>query len=69
MFDLGMGEITLILVVAVVVFGPEKLPEVSRALGKGVREFRKALRDVEKAADQDAAAGEERDKSHGKQDG
>lgn len=42
MFGIGMGEFLLILIVGLIVFGPSKLPEVGRALGKGLREFRKA---------------------------
>ena len=42
MFGIGMGELILILIVGLIVFGPSKLPEVGRALGKGLREFRKA---------------------------
>lgn len=38
-----MPELILILVIALVVFGPGKLPEVGRALGKGLGEFRKAM--------------------------
>jgi sec-independent protein translocase protein TatA len=37
-----MPELVLILVIALVVFGPGKLPEVGKALGKGIQEFRKA---------------------------
>ena len=42
MFGIGMGELILILIVGLIVFGPSKLPEVGRAIGKGLREFRKA---------------------------
>jgi twin arginine-targeting protein translocase, TatA/E family len=38
-----MPELVLILVIALVVFGPGKLPEVGRALGKGLGEFRRAM--------------------------
>ena len=42
MFGIGLPEFILILVVGLVVFGPSKLPELARTVGKGVREFRKA---------------------------
>ncbi|KAB3530245.1 twin-arginine translocase TatA/TatE family subunit [Alkaliphilus serpentinus] len=37
---LGAPELILILVIALVVFGPSKLPEIGKALGKGIREFK-----------------------------
>lgn len=42
MFGLGMPELILILVIALVVFGAGKLPDVAGALGKGIREFKKS---------------------------
>jgi sec-independent protein translocase protein TatA len=45
MFDIGGGELMLILIVVVVLFGPKKLPELMQGLGKGIREFKKAQRD------------------------
>ena len=42
MFGIGVPELSLILVVGLIVFGPGKLPEMGRSLGKGIREFRKA---------------------------
>ena len=42
MFGIGVPELILILVVGLIVFGPGKLPEVARSLGKGVREFKRA---------------------------
>ncbi len=42
MFGIGAGEFVVILIVGLIVFGPGKLPEVGRALGKALREFRKA---------------------------
>ena len=46
MFNIGMGEMIVVAVVALFVFGPGKLPEVARAVGKGLRDFRKAMQDV-----------------------
>jgi len=41
------GEILLILVVFILLFGAQKLPEVGAALGKAIREFKKNMKDVE----------------------
>lgn len=46
MFDIGMMELVVIFVVALLVFGPKRLPELSRNLGKGIRELKIALRGV-----------------------
>jgi sec-independent protein translocase protein TatB len=46
MFGLGITEIVVILVVALLFLGPEKLPEVAKSLGKGLRDFRKATDEI-----------------------
>jgi Tat protein translocase TatB subunit len=46
MFGLGMGELIVILIVALIVLGPAKLPKLAQDLGKAIREFRKAADDV-----------------------
>ncbi|MBQ9377874.1 MAG: twin-arginine translocase TatA/TatE family subunit [Schwartzia sp.] len=46
MFGLGVPELVLILVIGLVVFGPGKLPEIGAAFGKGLREFRRAGREI-----------------------
>lgn len=43
MFNLGMPELVVILVIALVIFGPGKLPEAGKSLGKGIGELRRAL--------------------------
>jgi len=44
--QLGFGEMLVILVIALLVFGPKKLPELGKSLGKGIREFKKATNDL-----------------------
>ena len=47
MFGLGGQELLLILFVVLLFFGPQKLPELMRGLGKGMKEFKKAQADLE----------------------
>lgn len=54
---IGLWEILLILAVALIVFGPAKLPELGRSIGNGLREFRKAtseLKDTISLEDRDS---------------
>jgi sec-independent protein translocase protein TatA len=44
MFGLGIGEIALILVILVVLFGASRIPELGRGLGEGIRNFRKGMK-------------------------
>ncbi|MBN2720697.1 MAG: twin-arginine translocase subunit TatB [Proteobacteria bacterium] len=53
MLGIGMQEIILILLVALVVIGPKRLPEVARTLGKGLAEFRKATEDFQESIRKD----------------
>lgn len=45
--NLGAGEIILILLVILLLFGAKKIPELAQGLGKGMKEFKKSLKDVE----------------------
>jgi sec-independent protein translocase protein TatB len=46
MFGLGMGELMVILAIALIFLGPKRLPDVATSLGKAIRSFRKATRDL-----------------------
>jgi len=52
-FNLGPGELLLILAIALVVLGPKKLPEVGRSLGRGMREFKDSVSNMGGGADDD----------------
>ena len=53
MFGLGLTEIVVILVVALLVVGPKKLPELAKTLGRGLAEFRKTADDFKTSVYQD----------------
>ena len=44
--QIGMGEILVILLIVLIVFGPKKLPELARSVGRGLNEFRRAADEV-----------------------
>jgi sec-independent protein translocase protein TatA len=48
MFNVGPTELMVILVLALIVFGPKKLPEMGKSIGKGLREFRKAQTEIKR---------------------
>ncbi len=50
---LGMGEVVLILVIALVVFGPRKLPELGKSLGQAMSQFRRASEDFKRTWEQE----------------
>lgn len=52
MFDLGTQELIVIFIVAFLVFGPKRLPELGRTLGKGIRELKTAMRGVKESFDE-----------------
>jgi TatA/E family protein of Tat protein translocase len=46
--SLGFGEMAIIFVIALIVFGPRKLPELGRSLGTAMREFRRSLNQIQR---------------------
>ena len=54
-FNIGPGELLLILAIALVVLGPKKLPEAGRSLGRAMREFRQSLSNAPSRDDDDEA--------------
>ena len=60
MGNLGTTEILLILLVVLIFFGAKKIPELAQGLGKGIREFKKATRDVEDEVSDEAKKLEEK---------
>jgi sec-independent protein translocase protein TatA len=68
----GPWELILLLVIVLIIFGPGKLPDIGNAVGKGIREFRRASSDLEeavrgdskKAANDDRPASDPSDRTH-----
>ena len=64
MFDIGFDEFLLILVVALFVYGPNKLPDLAKALGRGYAEFRRATNELKQTFDQDETVREIKQEFH-----
>lgn len=60
MGPIGWQELILILIVVLVIFGPGKLPDVGNAIGKGIREFRRASNDLEESVRGEPRRGQSR---------
>lgn len=62
MFGLGLQELLVILVIALVIFGPSKLPQIGSGLGKAIRDFKKGITgDDSEDSSQEAKKGNSKD--------
>jgi len=53
-FNLGIGELLLVMVIFLLVFGAKRLPEIGAAMGKGIREFKRSINEVNQEIDRPA---------------
>ncbi len=58
--SIGGTELLIILVIALVVFGPKRLPELGRTIGKGLSEFRRASNDLKRSLEDEITLDEQR---------
>ena len=58
MFGLGVPELIFILMLALLIFGPKRLPEIGRTIGRGMSEFRKASNDLKRSINTELALDE-----------
>ncbi len=56
MWNLGFPELVIIFIVALVIFGPRKLPELGRSLGKGLSEFKRASNELKRTWEEEVEA-------------
>jgi sec-independent protein translocase protein TatA len=61
MGSLGMQEIIVIFILALIIFGPRKLPEIGKSLGKGLQEFKKASNDLRRTWEEEVQLDKEKE--------
>jgi TatA/E family protein of Tat protein translocase len=60
--SIGMPELIIILVIALIIFGPRKLPELGKSLGKSINEFKRASADLQNTLEQEIKLEEQQQK-------
>jgi TatA/E family protein of Tat protein translocase len=60
MGNLGMQEIVILFVIALIVFGPRKLPEIGKTIGKGLAEFKKASNELKQTWEEEVQVDKEK---------
>jgi sec-independent protein translocase protein TatA len=58
--SIGMPELIVIFVIALIIFGPRKLPELGRSLGKGINEFKRASNELKNTFEEEVRVEEQR---------
>jgi Tat protein translocase TatB subunit len=64
MFNIGFTELLVILVIVLLIFGPRKLPELARALGKALRELRRASESIRDEIELESIESELKERGH-----
>ena len=59
--SIGMPELIIILVIALIIFGPRKLPELGKSLGRSLNEFKKASQDLQNTLEQEIKIEEDKE--------
>ena len=65
--SIGMPELIIILVIALIIFGPRKLPELGKSLGRSINEFKRASADLQSTLEQEIKLEEQKEQKEQKQ--